>query len=244
MGCWLILTWHYIYIYIWRVQKSRVMRIPLNHPSRGWPWINIETTMVTWGSPTSRNPHTKMKNEVVASICTPRNKKNIFYLEGVSKVFNIWSLDRGAIQFQCYMYMFHVIIWDNSILCNEGQVGSQSIHLHRSCVYIYICIYIYIHIQVASLFGLRWLWKRCLYYIQHDNVNPKTQSIVSSRDTMFKYEITMSITIWEVAHKITFCLAFCHLAPEVGWCEAPVETFLACELPKSSKTMLYLAGGF
>jgi hypothetical protein len=48
--------------------------------------------MVTWGSPTSRNPHAKMKNEAVAYICNPRNKKTIFYIEGVSKVSTIYDL--------------------------------------------------------------------------------------------------------------------------------------------------------
>ena len=143
MGCWLILTWHYIYI--WRVQKSRVMRIPLNHPTRGWPWINIETTMVTWGSPTSRNPHAKMKNEAVAYICNPRNKKTIFYIEGVSKVSTIYDLLIEAPSNSCVTCICSTKSYETILFSATRDKLAVNPYICIEAVYIYMCVYIHIH---------------------------------------------------------------------------------------------------
>ena len=52
---WCFLCWYGL---IWRFRSHG--DTPSYHPRHGWSWPSIETSMVTWGSPSLRNPHMKV----------------------------------------------------------------------------------------------------------------------------------------------------------------------------------------
>ena len=114
-------------------------RIGIAHKSsKSWPWLRIETPMVTWGSPILGNPHIHIDRRL--------------FIEGFKHLSQGYHFFYRWVIFHTHIYIY-ICVYTYIYMC-------VCIHIYIY-IYIYMCIHIYIYICVCIYIYVILYRKKC-----------------------------------------------------------------------------------